>query len=198
MKVLAFNGSPRRDGNTARLLQAVCGVLQQAGIETEFIQVGGQLLHGCKACYHCRQTQSGRCTQADDPVNGWIAQMVEADGFLLGSPTYFADVTPELKALMDRAGFVMRGETNRLRRKVGAAIVAVRRAGGIHAFDTINHFFLINEMLVPGASYWNIGVGRDKGDVEKDEEALRTMTSLGQNMAWLLQRTGVPAGGPGG
>ena len=115
--------------------------------------------------------------------------MRAADGIILGSPTYFADVTPEMKALMDRAGFTLRGDQNHLSRKVGAAVVAVRRAGGIHVFDSLNHFFLINEMLVPGSSYWNIGYGRDKGEVEKDEEAMQTMTTLGANMAWLLKKT---------
>jgi multimeric flavodoxin WrbA len=189
MKVLAFNGSPRKEGNTVRMIRKVFETLQQEGIETELVQVGGVLLHGCKACFQCRKTQSGKCSQEDDPVNGWIEKMRTADGILLASPTYFADLTPEMKALMDRSGFVMRGEQNHFRRKVGAAIVAVRRAGGIHTFDSINHFFLINEMLVPGASYWNIGYGRDPGDVEKDEEAMRTMTSLGRNMAWLLKKT---------
>jgi multimeric flavodoxin WrbA len=189
MKVVAFNGSPRPDGNTVRLIQQVFEALHQDGIETELIQVGGHLLHGCKACFVCRQTGSGECSQTDDPVNDWIDKMRGADGIILASPTYFADVTPEIKALMDRAGFVMRGEPNGFRRKVGAAVVAVRRAGGIHAFDTLNHFFLINEMLVPGASYWNIGYGREKGEVEGDAEGLKTMTVLGQNMAWLLKKT---------
>ena len=189
MKVLAFNGSPRKDGNTVRMIQQVFDALQQEGIATELIQVGGVLLHGCKACYQCRKLQNGKCSQTDDPVNGWIEQMREADGIILASPTYFADVTPELKAVMDRSGFVVRGGNNFFRRKVGAAIVAVRRAGGIHAFDSINHFFLINEMLVPGSSYWNIGYGREKGEVAKDEEAMRCMTTLGQNMAWLLKKT---------
>lgn len=189
MKVLAFNGSPRKDGNTVLMIQQVFRVLQQEGIETELIQVGGQLLHGCKACYGCRTTKSGTCSQNTDPVNGWIEKMRAADGIILASPTYFADLTPELKALIDRAGFTLRGEQNALARKVGAAVVAVRRAGGIHVFDSINHFFLINEMLVPGSSYWNIGVGRDKGEVGKDEEGLKTMTTLGHNMAWLLKKT---------
>ena len=189
MKVLAFNGSPRKEGNTFRMIKKVFKALQQEGIETDLIQVGGILLHGCKACYQCRKTQSGKCSQTNDPVNGWIEQMRAADGIILASPTYFADVTPEIKALIDRAGFVMRGEKNDLRYKVGAAVVAVRRAGGIHTFDSLNHFFLINEMFVPGASYWNIGYGGDEGEVEKDEEAMRTMTTLGQNMAWLLKRT---------
>lgn len=189
MKVLAFNGSPRKDGNTVMLIQKVFEALKQEGIDTELIQVGGLLLHGCTACFHCRLTQSRKCIQANDPINGWIEKMREADGIILASPTYFADMTSEMKALIDRVGFVMRGEKNELRRKVGAAVVAVRRAGGIHTFDSLNHFFLINEMLVPGASYWNVGYGRDKGEVSQDEEAMRTMTSLGQNMAWLLKKT---------
>ena len=188
MKVVAFNGSPREDGNTVRLVKRVFEVLQQEGIATELVQVGGNLLHGCKACYACRKVQNGKCSQGDDPVNGWIEQMRQADGIIMASPTFFADLTPELKALMDRCGFVARSNNNFLRRKVGAAVVAVRRAGGIHVFDSLNHFFLINEMLVPGSSYWNVGYGREKGEVEKDEEGLRTMTTLGANMAWLLKR----------
>lgn len=189
MKVLAFNGSPRKDGNAVRMIRQLFDALQKERIETELIQVGGLRLYGCKACDQCRKTQSGKCSQNNDPMNGWIEKMREADGLILASPTYFADVTPELKALMDRAGFVMRGNDNAFRRKVGAAVVAVRRAGGIHVFDSINHFFLINEMLAPGSSHWNVGYGRDKGEVAKDEEAMRTMTTLGANMAWLLKKT---------
>ena len=121
-------------------------------------------------------------------VNACIEKMQEADGIILASPTYFADVTPELKALIDRAGFVARANGNLLKRKLGAAIVAVRRGGEIHAFDTINHFFLIQEMIIPGSIYWNMGFGREKGEVEKDEEGIRTMTVLGENMAWLLKK----------
>lgn len=189
MKVVAFNGSPRRDGNTARMIEKIFETLEQEGIETELFQVGGNLLHGCTACGHCRMTKSGKCILADDPVNEWIGKMRAADGIILGSPTYFADITAEMKALIDRAGFAMRGERNELRYKIGAAVIAVRRAGAIHAFDSLNHFFLINEMMIPGASYWNVGYGREKGEVNGDEEGMRTMTSLGQNMAWLLKKT---------
>jgi multimeric flavodoxin WrbA len=188
MKVVAFNGSPRKDGNTFRLISRVFGALSQEGIDTELIQVGGNLIHGCTACLQCYSKKNGRCVLEDDAVNGWIAKMREADAVILGSPTYFADITPELKALIDRAGFVNRANSGFLRRKGGAAIVAVRRVGAIHAFDTINHFFLIAEMIVPGSRYWNVGVGLEKGDVEKDEEGLRTMTTLGENMAWLLKK----------
>jgi multimeric flavodoxin WrbA len=114
--------------------------------------------------------------------------MAEADGIILASPTYFADVSTEMKALIDRAGFVTKANGGMLKRKVGAAVVAVRRAGAIHAFDTINHFFFISEMIVPGSSYWNIGVGREKGEVESDAEGVKTMQVLGENMAWLLKK----------
>lgn len=187
MHVVAFNGSPRRDGNTVRLIERVFTGLRGAGITTELVQVGGVLVHGCMACFRCRAQKDGTCCQ-DDPMNAWIDAMRRADGVILGSPTYFADVTSEMKALIDRAGFVSRANDGFLRRKVGAAVVAVRRAGAIHVFDTLNHFFLINEMIVPGSSYWNLGIGREKGEVERDEEGMRTMTALGENMAWLLNR----------
>lgn len=188
MKIVAFNGSPRKDGNTFHLISRAFAVLQREGIETELIQVGGNLLHGCKACYHCFNAKDGRCIQGDDKVNEWISIMRAADGIILGSPTYFADITPEMKALIDRAGFVCRSNNHFLRRKIGAAVVAVRRAGGIHVFDSMNHFFLINQMIVAGSSYWNMGVGREKGEVEKDEEGMKTMEILGENMAWLLKK----------
>ena len=188
MKVVAFNGSPRPDGNTYRLLSRVLDVLRGEGLETELVQVGGTRIHGCTACFQCRTRKDGRCAFDDDVANACIAKMTAADGVLLGSPTYFADITPEMKALMDRAGFVTRAGGNTLRRKVGAAVVAVRRAGALHAFDSMNHFFLINEMIVPGSSYWNVAFGRERGEVEQDEEGLRTMTTLGENMAWLLKR----------
>jgi multimeric flavodoxin WrbA len=188
MKVIAFNGSPRPDGNTRILLDRVLEPIQAQGIETEVFQLGGSDIHGCRACYACMRTKDGRCINDDDVANECLAKMVEADGILLGSPTYFADLTTEMKALIDRTGFVARANGDLLRRKVGAAVIAVRRAGEIHAFDSINHFFLISQMIVPGSCYWNVGIGRDKGDVEKDEEGLKTMRILGENMAWLLQK----------
>ena len=190
MKVVAFNGSPRREGNTFRLIRRVFDALEKEGIETELVQVGGALLHGCVACYRCGQNKDGRCVQDGDMVNACIKKMCAADGIILGSPTYFSDVTPETKALIDRAGFVSRANGGLLRRKVGAAVVAVRRGGEIHAYDSMNHFFLINEMIVPGSIYWNMGFGRNPGEVEKDEEGMRTMTALGENMAWVLKKLG--------
>ncbi len=185
MKVVAFNGSPRKGGNTSQLLQVVLKELEQAGIETELVELAGTHPHGCRACSLCFERKDGRCAVDADPMNEWIAKMAEADGILLGSPTYFADVTTEIKALMDRAGFVGRAN-GFLTRKVGAAVVVARRAGAIHAFDTLNHFFLINEMIIPGSSYWNLAYGRAVDEVQQDEEGLRTMQTLGKNMAWLL------------
>jgi len=189
MKVVAFNGSPRKGGNTELLIKEVLKVLEKKGIKTEIIQVGGEDVKGCVACMKCRKKADGRCHKKNDLLNKCIERMVSADGIIIGSPTYFADLTSETKALIDVAGYALRGAGNPLKRKVGAAVVAVRRAGAIHAFDSINHFFLINEMIIPGSSYWNIAVGREKGEVEKDEEGMRTMRTLGENMAWLLEKT---------
>lgn len=188
MKVIAINGSGRRDGNTAIMVNQVFAVLAKHGIETEMIQLGGENIFGCTACYGCASAKNGRCVQDGDIVNAVIEKLVKADGIILASPTYFADCTGQMKALIDRAGFVTRANGNLLKKKVGAAIVSVRRAGAIHAFDSINHFFSIGEMITVGSSYWNIGRGGKPGDVEGDEESAKTMTDLGENMAWLLKK----------
>jgi len=188
MKVVAFNGSARKDGNTAILINQALEELEKQGIETEMIQLSGQRIRGCTACYKCFDNKDKKCAVTEDAMNEYIARMLDADAIILASPTYFADVSAELKALIDRAGLVARANDNMFRRKVGAAIVAVRRAGAIHAFDTINHFFLIGEMIIPGSSYWNVGFGLKKGDAENDEEGLQTMQHLGRNMAWLLKK----------
>ena len=191
MKVVAINGSARKDGNTAILIRQVFSVLESEGIETELIQLAGEQIHGCMACGTCRKIQNKQCKIVNDNVNLYIEKMAAADGIILGSPTYFSMVTSEMKALIDRSGFVSRANGDLFKRKVGAAIVAVRRAGGIPTFDAINHFFLISQMIVPGSSYWNIGIGLAKGDVEKDEEGLKTMDDLGKNIAWLLKKISV-------
>jgi multimeric flavodoxin WrbA len=188
MKVVAISGSARMDGNTAILVRQVFSVLEKEGIETELVQLAGEEVPGCNACYRCMKEQNRRCAVEDDIVNECIAKMDDAEGIILASPTYFADVSSEMKALMDRAGFVAMANGGMFRRKVGAAVVAVRRGGAIHAFDTMNHFFFISEMVVPGSSYWNVGIGLDRGDVEKDEEGLRTMRVLGENMAWVMKK----------
>lgn len=190
MKVVAFNGSARKDGNTAILVRQVFETLEAKGIECEMIQLAGQAIRGCTACGSCRKNKDKRCIIDSDPVNEYIAKMIEADGVILASPVYFSDITSELKALIDRAGYVARGNDHLYKRKVGAAVTAVRRAGSIHALDTINHFFQISQMIMPGSSYWALGVGGAKGDVEKDMEGMQTMKDLGENMAWLLEKLG--------
>lgn len=187
MKVVAFNGSPRRDGNTATLLGVVLKELYEQGIETELVHLKGPI-SGCIACNKCFEKQNIRCALDKDNVNQCIQKMTAADGIILGSPTYFADLTPELKALIDRSGFVAKANGDIFKRKVGAAVVAVRRAGAIHVFDSINHFFLISQMIIAGSSYWNIGLGLAEKDVERDDEAIQTMKVLGQNMGWLLKK----------
>jgi len=191
MKVVAFNGSPKKDGNTATLVRHVLAELEKEGLKTETVHIGGKSIHGCIACGKCVENKDQKCVIDTDIVNDCIEKMIEADGIILASPTYFADLTPELKALIDRAGFVAGANGGLFKRKVGAAVVAVRRAGSIHVFDSINHLFTITQMIIPGSSYWNIGMGLDEGDVEKDDEGIRTMHTLGQNMAWLLKKLNI-------
>jgi multimeric flavodoxin WrbA len=170
------------------MLKTVLAELDAEGIRTELVELAGVHLQGCGACYICQRRKDGRCAVEGDPLNEYIEKMVQADGILLGSPVYFSDVTANMKALMERAGLVTRVNGDLLRRKVGAGVVAVRRGGAIHTFDTLLHFFTIQQMVVVGSSYWNIGIGREAGAVEKDEEGLQTMRTLGQNMAWLLKK----------
>lgn len=189
MHVVAFNGSPRKTGNTRFLIGRVCAELEAEGISTEVVQLGGTDIHGCRACYRCFETRDGRCAFGKDILNDCVAKMVAADGIIIGSPTYFASVSAEVKALIDRSGLVCLASGVTLKRKIGAAVVAVRRAGALPVLDAINHFFHLQQMIVPGASYWNLGVGREPGQVEGDEEGMRTMKTLGENLAWLLKKT---------
>ncbi len=186
MKVTAFSGSARKDGNTSLLVKQAFAALEKEGITTELIQLAGKRVRGCTACYQCFSNKDRQCAVKDDVVNECIEKILESDGIIIASPTYFADITPETKALIDRCGMVARANGDMYRRKVGAAVIAVRRAGAIHAFDSINHFFFIGQMIVPGSSYWNIGIGREIGEVERDDEGIQTMKTLGENMAWLL------------
>lgn len=188
IKVVAINGSARKDGNTAILIKHVFGALQEQGIETELLQMSGKTLAGCKACMGCSKNKNNRCVIDDDEFNGYFEKMLNADGIILGSPTYIADVTSQMKALIDRAGYVSICNGHSLRYKVGAAVIAVRRGGAIHAYDTINHFFQINQMFIPGTNYWNVGIGRTIGEVENDAEGIATMKNLGVNMGYLLKK----------
>lgn len=188
MKVVAFNGSARKEGNTAMLIGMVFEELKKEGIDTELINLAGKDMHGCIACYGCFANQDKRCAVDKDFLNECIEKMLEADGIIIGSPTYFADVTAEIKALIDRSGLVAKANGDMFVRKAGAAVLAVRRGGSIHGFDTINHFFTISQMIIPGSNYWNFGIGLNPGDVDSDEEGKQTMRLLGQNMAWLLKK----------
>jgi multimeric flavodoxin WrbA len=188
MKIVAFNGSPRMDGNTHLLLQEVCKELTKQNIETEIIQIGGNMFQGCMGCRKCVENRDEKCVICNDGINQWLQIIKNADGLLLGSPVYFGDITPELKAFIDRIGYVTRANGHILKHKISAAVIAVRRAGGLTAFDTINRFFLINQMIVVGSSYWNIGFGGAKGEVLHDREGINTMQTLGKNIAWLMQK----------
>ncbi len=187
MKVVAFNGSPRKNGNTKRALSAVLFELEKSGIQTEMIQLGGRKVFGCLACGACRKNQDKRCVRTDDDMNELIAKMDEADGIIIGSPTYFSNVTTEVKALIDRCGYVSRSNNNDiLRGKIGAAVVINRRAGANFVYAAINFFFGIAEMPIATSSYWNSGVAMLEGDVEKDEEGMKVFATLGANMANMI------------
>ena len=187
MKLLAINGSPRPDGNTAFLLRTVMGEVARSGVETELFQLGSTPVSGCRACMQCRTRRDSRCV-IDDRVGEAIARMIEADAIVIGSPTYFAGVTPETKALIDRSGYVALANDRLFARKIGAAVTVHRRGGAVCAFDTITRFLLITGMVVPGSTYWNFAAARNPGEAAKDEEAIRNMIDLGSNLAWLLRK----------
>jgi multimeric flavodoxin WrbA len=184
INVLAINGSPRKDGNTSILIRQVLTELENEGIRTETIQLGGKKIHGCTACMKCFENRDGKCVIDDDLVNTCISKMRVADGIILGSPVYFLDVTSEMKALIDRAGFVSFANGLLFRNKIGNATVAVRRTGASRTADSMLHFLLANEIIVPGLPV--TGIGRDIGDVLKDEEGIARAKSLGQTMAHLV------------
>jgi len=188
MKVIAFNGSARKDGNTAVLLNTVLEEIRKEGIETELYQLAGKKIQGCIACMKCMKNRDRRSAVDGDIVNECISKMIEADGILLGSPTYFADVSAATRALIERAGYVARANDYMLKRKVGAGVIAVRRGGAIHAFNSLNLFFFYQQIINPGSSYWAFGVGREPGEVLNDAEGIQTMKTLGQNVAWLLNK----------
>lgn len=183
--MVAFNGSPRREGNTAILIRHVFAELETKGIETELVQLADREIHGCIACEKCSENKDRRCAVQNDGANDYIEKMLGADGIILGSPVYFQDVTSEMKALIDRTGYVSRSNGRMFRKKVGASVVAVRRSGAIHALDTMDHFFLGGEIVIVGRA---IGMGREIGEVEKDAEGIGLVKSLGQRMAWVLEK----------
>jgi multimeric flavodoxin WrbA len=185
MYALAINGSPRKGGNTELLLKEVISVLNDSGWETEIVKVGGTPIRGCLACFKCFENKDNQCANKDDIFNDIFSKMLRADAMILGSPTYFAGISADLKALIERAGFVAFANNNAFAGKIGAAVVAVRRGGATHAFDTINHMFQISRMIIPGSTYWNMGFGLDKGDVLEDKEGLANMRHIGKCIDWL-------------
>lgn len=188
MKVIAFNGSPRKNGNTHRALQLALEELEKAGIETELVEMGSEPPAPCQACGVCRERRDGRCKIEDDRVNEWVAKIAASDGLLIGSPVYFGCMSAQTKAFIDRVGFVSGANGGMFARKVGAAVAVNRRAGALSAFHEINNFFLIGQMIVVGSSYWNVITAHQPGDIDADEEGQRIMRDLGRNMAWLLRR----------
>ena len=185
MKVIAINGSPRPGGNTEILLKKVLEPLKAAGWSTEYLRIGGRPVRGCTACFKCFERKDKRCAVKKDAMNDYLEKIFAAHAVILGSPTYFTDVSTEMKALLDRTGMVALANGGALKGKIGAAVVAVRRGGATHVFDTINHMFLMSSMVVPGSIYWNMGMGLGKAEVLGDEEAMRNMSHLGQTIAWL-------------
>lgn len=190
LKVIGFNGSAREKGNTACSLKTVFAELEKAGIETEMIHVGKEKVRGCIACYGCSKNQDEACTIKDDPVNEWIQKMKEADGILLGSPVYFSGVAGTMKSFLDRAFFVASVNGGLFRHKVGAAVAAVRRSGGLPTVDTLNHYINYSEMIMPSSNYWNVAHGLNPGEMEQDGEGKQIMEVLGRNMAWIMKVIG--------
>jgi len=186
VKVVAFNGSARKKGNTACSLSIVLAELEKAGIETEMIHVGKEKIRGCVACHGCVKNQDSTCAFTDDPVNEWIQKIKAADGILLGSPVHFSGVAGTMKAFLDRAFFVASVNGGIFRHKVGASVAAVRRSGGLPAVNTLNHYITYSEMVMPCSNYWNVAHGLTPGEMEQDGEGKQIMEVLGRNMAWIM------------
>jgi len=185
MYALAISGSPRKGGNTELLLKEVLSELKDAGWKTELIKVGGTAIRGCIACEKCFENKDNECAVKKDKFNDIFSRMLKAHAMILGSPTYFAAVSADLKALIERAGYVAYANNHAFSGKIGAAVVAVRRGGATHVYDTINHMFQMSRMILPGSTYWNMGYGLNKGEVIEDKEGLANMRHLGKCIAWL-------------
>ena len=181
MKVLLINGSAHQKGCTYTALKEVAGILEQEGIETEFLWIGAKPVAGCIGCGSCRST--GRCF-VDDQVNQVVERLEELDGFVIGSPVYYAGPSGQLTAFLDRLFYAGGG---RFRGKLGAAVVSCRRGGAATAFDRLNKYFTINSMPVVSSQYWNQVHGNTPEEVRRDLEGLQIMRTQGRNMAWLLK-----------
>lgn len=186
MKVVAFNGSPKKEGNTYHAIKILAEQLEKDNIEVEIIHVGNKNIHGCTACNSCFKTRDERCI-IDDEVNGWIQKMKEADGIIFGSPVHFSDISAVMKAFLDRAIYVGSANNGLYRHKVGVGVTAVRRSGGVPAYNQLNNYIGYGEMIIPTSNYWNVIYGRAPGEALKDDEGMQIMRILGKNMAWLLK-----------
>ncbi|HHZ02781.1 MAG TPA: flavodoxin family protein [Tissierellia bacterium] len=186
MKVVAFNGSPRKEGNTYEAIKIVAEQLEKENIEVEIIHVGNKKIQGCTACNSCFKTRDERCI-IDDEVNGWIQKMKEADGIIFASPVHFSDISATMKSFLDRAIYVGSANNSLFRHKVGVGITAVRRSGGLPAYNQLNNYIAYSEMVMPTSNYWNVIYGRAPGEALKDDEGVQIMRVLGKNMAWLLK-----------
>lgn len=187
MKVIAFNGSPNKEGNTYHAIKIITAELEKEGIETEIIHVGNKSIRGCTACGQCAKNKNERCVLPGDEVNEWIQKMKEADGIILGSPVHYSSIGATMKSFLDRAFYVASANGGMLRHKVGAAVIAVRRSGGVTTFDQLNNYINYSEMLIPTSNYWNVIHGTRPGEAIQDEEGVQIMRVLGKNMAWLMK-----------
>lgn len=187
MKVVAFNGSPHKKGNTYNAIETVAKELEKEGIEVEIVHVGNKAIRGCIACGGCSRNQNERCILDKDEVNEWIQKMKEADGIILGSPVYYSAIAGTMKSFLDRAFYVASSNGGMFRHKVGASVVAVRRSGGIPVFDQLNNYINYSEMIMPTSNYWNVAYGTAPGEVTQDEEGMQIMRVLGKNMAWMMK-----------
>jgi multimeric flavodoxin WrbA len=188
MHVVAFNGSPRLRGNTHRALEIVVEELLKEGISGEVIDICEKEILPCKACGSCMRNKDRKCVRTEDDINLYVQKMSEADAIIIGSPTYFGNMTAQMKAFIDRTGFVSRANGDLLKRKVGASVAVNRRSGALATFNSMNDFFLIGQMIVVGSSYWNVAMALQPGEINNDAEGVKTMQDLGRNMAWLLKK----------
>ncbi|MFT5873261.1 MAG: multimeric flavodoxin WrbA [Clostridium sp.] len=187
MKVVAFNGSPNKEGNTYQAIKIVADELEKEGIETEIIHVGNKSIRGCIACNQCAKNKNEKCVLPGDDVNEWIQKMKGADGIILGSPVHFSSLGSTMKSFLDRSFYVASGNDGMLRHKVGASVVAVRRSGGIPTFNELNNYMTYSEMLIPTSNYWNVIHGTSPGEALQDKEGVQIMRVLGKNMTWIMK-----------
>src|SRR5512146_260095 len=185
MYAVAISGSRRKKSNTEILLRRCLDVLQSKGIEGELIPLRDKTIKGCRACEACRRNQDKRCATSDDDFHSVFEAMLKADIIVVGSPVYFGSATPEMMALLDRAGYVSKSNGGLLSRKLGGPVAVARRAGHNFTYAQLLFWFMINDMIVPGSSYWNIGFGAGRGEVSEDSEALATVSRFAENLAWL-------------